>query len=99
MFSIEEEVNKIKEIVNKIDESTSRQYLISIFNRIKNVYNLQTFDSIYNKVSYMKLKHMDTIQKKKLDDMKLAKSMVSNYDQTAKKKMEMNFILIGKQVE
>ena len=91
MFSIEKEVKKIKDSIDKLGETPSRQYLISIFNRIKNVYNIQTFDSIYNKVSYMKLKNMDTTQKKKLEDMKLAKSMVSNYDHTAKKKMEMNF--------
>ena len=90
MYSLEEEVKKIKESVKNLN-NLPLQKINVIFDSIKNVYNLQTFDFIYNKVKYMKLDKMNKKLKKELDDINLAKSMVSNYDDTAKKKMEMNF--------
>ena len=83
--------NIIFQKIDKLDSSTTDSEYNNLVNQIKNIYNLQTFEILYNGTTYNKLVQYKKKQDITLENKKISKNMLNRYNETVGLRIDMNF--------
>ena len=76
-------LDKIRKRIININSNTSQSEIINIWYSIKNIYNMQTFDTVFNTQNLGKLKNYSIKQKNNLEKRNVEVTMVEGNDATS----------------
>lgn len=83
--------NVIFQKIENIDSSTTDSEYYKLFDEIKNLYNLQTFELMYNGDTHNKLVKYKKKQDKRLENKNISRDMLERYNETIGRKIDINF--------
>lgn len=83
--------NIIFQKIDNLDSSTTDSEYNNLLNQIKNIYNLQTFEILYNGTTYNKLVQYKKKQDITLENKNISKNMFNRYNETTGLRIDMNF--------
>jgi hypothetical protein len=95
-YNVINNIDKIRNRIININYNTSKSEIINIWSSIRNIYNMHTFDTIFNTHNFSKLKRYSVKQTKDLEKRNVDATMVEYNDDTSLRKIELNYFEYNK---